>query len=154
MWDTGEKPLDWSHLALKLDSLPPIICLSGRVDEALQVDREGAGGLKGQLSATNGALDAPTLCQRPIRDIALVLHCEYVLSRPQNAFVYQQLQCDSSAWSRPTGCIKSTHFEDLKCTESVVSRVMMCFFWKPWVALHKGGIYEWEGVWLSAAASC
>ncbi len=116
MWDTGEKPLDWSHLALKLDSLPPIICLSGRVDEALQVDREGAGGLKGQLSATNGALDAPTLCQGPICDIAFVLHRKYVLTRPQNALVYQQLQSDSSTWPWPTGCRKSTTFEDLKRT--------------------------------------
>ncbi len=42
-WDRGDNTHAESHLALKLDSLPPIICLSGRVDEAFQVDGEGAG---------------------------------------------------------------------------------------------------------------
>ena len=50
-----------AYLALKLDSLPAIICLAGRVDEPFEIDGEGTGRLKGQLSAPNGTLDAPTL---------------------------------------------------------------------------------------------
>lgn len=52
-----------AHLALKLDGLPAVISLASRVDEALEVDGEGTGRLKGQLTASNGALDAPTLSQ-------------------------------------------------------------------------------------------
>ncbi len=69
-----------SHLALKLDSFPSIISLPGRVYEPLEVDREGARGLKSQLCAPYGAFDAPALCQRPIGDVALVLHGENILS--------------------------------------------------------------------------
>lgn len=96
-----EGKLPTAHLALKLDSLPAIIRLARRVDEALEVDGEGTGRLKGQLTASNGALDAPTLCQGAICDVALVLHSQYILSREQDTFIDQQLESYSSPrpWS-------------------------------------------------------
>ena len=94
-----------AYLALKLDSLPAIVCLPGRVDEALQIDGEGAGGLEGEFCAVDGALDAPAGCQRAIGDVALVLYSQYVLPGPQNAFVYEQLECDASPWPGLASCI-------------------------------------------------
>ena len=62
--------------------------LAGWVDEALEVNRKGGGGLKGLILAIDGAPDAAIFTERPLCCLPLVLHSQHLLPCFEDALLH------------------------------------------------------------------